>query len=375
MREIHLYLLVLTFCLINPSGILAQKEEKTNSDDYLNLSWKKVATKMPEDWYATDEAKQVAENVLLCQKNIGGWAKNKPYHHHFSEEDKQQFITSKSEVGATFDNGSTIMEMMFLTHVYAHFNEERYKTAFIKGLDYIFESQYENGGWPQFYPFRQGESVAYAANITYNDDAMVNVLKLLRDIVYEKENYSVLQLNETYKQNAKKALDKGIDCILKTQIVVNDTPTVWCAQHDAITLAPTNARKFELASFSGSESEEIVQFLMTIKNPSKELINSVDCAVKWFESHKIEGIKLVTEQDSIGKKNIVVIQDKTAPAMWARFYDLETEKPFFCDRDGIKKNSLAEIGFERRNGYDWYTTDPAMLLTKYTLWKEKLNSK
>lgn len=375
MRKTHYYILVLTFCLINNAGLLAQKQEKANSDDYLNLSWKHVATKMPEDWYGTDAAKQVAENVLLCQKDIGGWAKNKPYHHQFTDDVKQQFIISKSEVGATFDNGSTIMEMMFLTKVYVHFKEEKYKTAFIKGLSYIFESQYENGGWPQFYPFRNGENVAYAANITYNDDAMVNILELLRDIVYEKENYLVLQLNETYKQIAKQALDKGIDCILKTQIVVNGTPTVWCAQHDAVTLAPANARKYELASFSGSESEEIVQFLMTIRNPSKELINSVDCAVKWFENHKIEGIKLVTEKDSNGKQDKVVVEDKTAPVMWARFYDLETEKPFFCDRDGIKKNSLAEIDYERRNGYDWYTKDPAGLLTKYATWREKLNPK
>jgi PelA/Pel-15E family pectate lyase len=375
MRKNHFYLLVLTFYLINNSGLLAQKQEKANSDDYLNLSWKQVATKMPEDWYGTDAAKQVAENVLLCQKDIGGWAKNKPYHHQFTDDVKQQFIASKSEVGATFDNGSTIMEMIFLTNVYAHFKEEKYKTAFIQGLDYIFESQYENGGWPQFYPFRQGESVAYSANITYNDDAMVNILELLRDIVYEKENYLVLQLNETYKQNAKQALDNGIDCILKTQIIVNGTPTVWCAQHDAVTLAPTNARNYELASFSGSESEEIVQFLMTNRNPSKELINSVYYAVKWFENHKIEGIKLIIEKDNNGKKDKVVVEDKTAPAMWARFYDLETEKPFFCDRDGIKKNNLADIGYERRNGYDWYTKDPASLLTKYTTWKEILNSK
>lgn len=113
---------------------------------------------------------------------------------------------------------------------------------------------------------------------------------------------------------------------------------------------------------------------MTIRNPSQELINSVDFAVKWFEDHKIEGIMLVKEKDNNGKNDLVVVKDNSAPAMWARFYDLDTEKPFFCDRDGIKKNTLAEIGYERRNGYSWYTTAPAMLLTNYTSWKEKLNS-
>lgn len=369
MRTFH-FLILFIFGIFSVS-VYAQKQEKESQEDYLKLSWKHVATKMPADWYGTNEAKLVAENVLLCQKEIGGWAKNKPYHHIFTNEEKQEFIRSKSEIGATFDNGATIMEMEFLSRVYSNFKDERYRSAFIKGLDYIFEAQYDNGGWPQFYPFRHGKSVAYASNITYNDDAMVNILKLLRDIIYEKDEYPALALADTYKQRAEQALEKGIGCIIKTQIIVNGKPTVWCAQHDAVTLAPANARKYELASFSGTESAGIAQFLMTIRNPSKEIINSVDYAVSWFEGHKIEGIKLVDEKDSDGKKNLVVIEDKTAPAIWARFYDLETENPFFCDRDGIKKNSIAEIGYERRNGYDWYTPDPVKLINKYREWKNK----
>ena len=38
-----------------------------------------------------------------------------------------------------------------------------------------------------------------------------------------------------------------------------------------------------------------------------------------------------------------VIDDPAAPALWARFYDLETGKPFFCGRDGIKHDSLDQI--------------------------------
>ena len=57
--------------------------------------------------------------------------------------------------------------------------------------------------------------------------------------------------------------------------------------------------------------------------------------------------------------------------MWARFYDLETELPYVCDRDGIKKKSLEEIGYERRNGYSWYTDKPQEVLGKYPVWKAK----
>jgi pectinesterase len=375
MKEFVLKLKITAICLTVSQIIFAQQQVTTDSKEYLELAWKQVATKMPADWYGSDEAKRVAENVLLSQKEIGGWAKNKPYHHNFTGEEKNEFASSRSEVGATFDNGSTIMEMIFLSKVFNYSNDERYRTAFIKGLDYIFLSQYGNGGWPQFFPFRKGESVAYAAHITYNDNAMVNILKLLRDIVYDKEEFRSMKLDDVCKQKAADALNKGIGCIVKTQIVVDGTPTVWCAQHDAATLAPANARKFELASFSGTESAEIAEFLMTVKNPSKEVIYAVDCAVKWFDAHKIEGIKLVKEKASNGKKDLIVVADESAPVLWARFYDLETGKPFFCDRDGIKKSTIAEIGYERRNGYDWYSTTPSRLASKYKSWKEKLDSK
>ena len=51
--------------------------------------------------------------------------------------------------------------------------------------------------------------------------------------------------------------------------------------------------------------------------------------------------------------------------------ELDNNKPFFCDRDGIKKYSLAEIGPERRNGYAWYISTPEKVLKKYPKWKEK----
>jgi pectinesterase len=155
--------------------------------------------------------------------------------------------------------------------------------------------------------------------------------------------------------------------------MVNDKPTVWCAQHDEITLLPAKARSYELPSFSGGESVGIILYLLSIKNPSPEIKSAIMGAVGWFESHKIEGIRLDTEITKEGTKTRIVVEDKNAPPMWARFYDLETEKPYFCDRDGIKKSSLAEIGDNRRNGYSWYQTGPAKVLQKYPLWLIKNN--
>jgi PelA/Pel-15E family pectate lyase len=58
--------------------------------------------------------------------------------------------------------------------------------------------------------------------------------------------------------------------------------------------------------------------------------------------------------------------------MWARFYQIGTDKPIFCSRDGIPKDTLAEISYERRTGYSWLGRYPAGLLAKeYPAWRKK----
>ncbi|MFK7922646.1 MAG: pectate lyase [Bacteroidia bacterium] len=354
--------LVLVVCLLlSALASLAQSSEP----GYLDKKWKQVATQMPETWYGSGEAKIVAENVLLSQKEIGGWEKNKAYHRPFSASEKAHYTQDKAEIGATFDNDATITELRFLAKMYAQIKDERYKEAFERGLEYIFVSQYDNGGWPQFYPLREG----YYSHITFNDDAMVNIMEFLDEIASEKELFAALKLDQLTKTKVRKSFEQGIDCILKTQIKVNDKLTVWCAQHDVKTLAPAQARSYELASFSGAESVDIVLLLMKVANPSPEIIAAINGAVKWFEAHKIEGIKLEQEIDQNGKKNRIVVEDQAAPPLWGRFYDLESSKPYFCSRDGIKKSTLAEISHERRNGYSWYTNAPAKVLQQYPEWQ------
>jgi PelA/Pel-15E family pectate lyase len=358
---------VLVFCTVS---CFAQNEVAKKGKSFLDKSWKEIATKMPDEWYGSNESISVADSVLKYQTQIGGWAKNNNYHRGFNQEEWIQ-ITATG-IGATIDNGATTTEMLFLAKMHSKVKDERYAQSFNKAFNYILEAQYANGGWPQFYPFRKGRSIAYNSHITYNDDAMLHVMQFLKAIKDEAPVYASMNISIAMKSKAIKALEKGIDCVLKTQIQVNNLPTVWCAQHDEVTLLPANARAYELASYSGSESVGLALFLMEINNPSKEIINAVKGAVTWFTNHKIEGIKL--EQVTInGEKDRVVVEDKNAPPMWARFYDLDTELPFFCDRDGIKRKVFGELGYNRRNGYSWYTQAPEKLLANYPSWVKKWN--
>jgi len=172
-------------------------------------------------------------------------------------------------------------------------------------------------------------------------------------------------------------VERGIDCILKTQYVQHGKLTAWCAQYDEKTLQPAKARNFELPSLSGSETVGIVEFLMKIENPSLEIRKSIDSAVAWLQEVKMPGYTIKTIKDPKQPKGFDrVIEPEPSSTIWARFYDLETNKPIYVGRNSEKKNSLAEIEYERRTGYGYAGTWPETLLAKeYPAWQQKWEKK
>ncbi len=317
----------------------------------------------------------IADNMLIAQRNIGGWAKTldgktqpPPYDKIW---DATMRATIHDEIGrndATIDNKATTREIAYLAESFDETKNAEYKIGAERGIAYLLEMQYPNGGFPQFYP----DSSGYRKHITFNDDAMIRALEVLKDVSESKKPYQ--NVGSAFREKAKKAVERGIDCILKTQIIKNGKPTIWCAQHDYRTLQPTKARSYELPSFSGEESVKIIAFLMAIEKPSPEIKKAIKSAVSFFEDIKITGFKTSRIKDATQKlgEDMIVIADPNAKPMWARFYDLETQKPFFSGRDGVKKSTLAEIENERRIHYAWYGVWPTELLAKkYPQWLKK----
>lgn len=331
------------------------------------VKWQDCLRQSP-DWYGSAEAIRVAENLLLFQREIGGWQKNTEMADPLSPAKKAEVNDLKEQNDATIDNGATTTQMVYLARVFNATKQERFKAGFLKGLDYLLKAQYANGGWPQYYPRLTG----YYKHITFNDDAMIHVMTLLREVARKDAAYTFV--DEARRSKSERAVQKGIDCILKTQVKVGGKLTVWCAQHDEVRLAPANARAYEKISLSGSESVGIVRFLMEIETPNKAVVESIEAAVSWFGAVKLAGIKVVEKSDSAqpNGKDRVVVQDAQAGPLWARFYEIGTNRPIFCGRDGVIKYSMAEIEHERRNGYSWYTASAAQLLARdYPAWQQR----
>lgn len=276
-------------------------------------------------------------SILSNQQSDGGWKKN-------------YTVTSGEWASSTIDNGATYTEIRKLAAEYTNTKNNKYSQAVIKGINFLLNMQYANGGWPQVY-----NSSSYHKHITYNDDAMINVMILLDDVANKKGDFSFI--DSTLSNKCKTAVNKGVDCILNTQVTFNGTLTIWGQQHDEITLKPTSARAYEVSSLCSKESAVIVKFLKTRPSTTK-IANSIKAAESWFKSSKLTGIKVVKTSS-----DVVVVKDSSVTTpIWARFYEIGTNKPIFVGRDSIVKYNLSDIEQERRTGYSWYGTWPSSLV-------------
>ncbi len=324
----------------------------------------------------------IAENMLLYQRSNGGWPKHfqgdkkVDYKKQLTEDERKELQAGFAEgIDATIDNDATTKEIRYLAKAFKQTQNKTYLKAAEKGIEYLLKAQYGNGGWPQFYP----DFSLYRSEITYNDNAMINVLNVLLDVVRKTNDMEVVvadlgKVDTSYIHRCSLSVERGVDCILKTQLKQNGKLTAWCAQYDAKTLQAAKARMYELPSLSGAESVGIVRFLMRIDNPSNEIIAAINGATGWFNKVKITGYKFIDIKapNEPSGRDRVFVPDSTGGVIWARFYDLDTNEPFFSGRDSQRKKTIAEVENERRIGYAWYGNWPEKLLTtEYPAWRAK----
>ncbi len=340
----------------------------------------------PEASFATDEARKIADNVLSFQTPAGGWSKNMNYTNH-ARQPGERFAPGNAAPPAaaaanarattvdndkpadpswhyvgTFDNDATITQLRFLAHVATALGEKMgapYRDSVRRGLDYAFAAQFPNGGFPQVYPLEGG----YHDTITFNDNALVNVLSFLNEVAEAQNGFTFLTADQ--RTRAAAAVQRGVACILACQIVANGRLTVWCQQHDALTLVPASARNYEMPAQSGSESDDVMIFLMNLPAPSPTIVASVHAAAAWFEKTALRDFAYRPAPDGSGR---TLLKVPGAGPIWARYYEIGTDRPLFGDRDKSIHDDVNEISKERRNGYSWYNNGPERALAHYAKW-------
>lgn len=306
---------------------------------------------------------ETAEKMLLFQRLNGGWPQYNGdptnYKNQLTEEYTVKLKNDKSKNDATIDDNSTTGEINYLMNAYQTTKNSQYKTAAQNGIRYLLISQNNAGGWPQKYPDTSG----YHVNITYNDEAMISVLWIMKKVTDKRAPFE--KVDRKLKRKCETALKNGIECILNTQYIQNGQLTAWCAQHNPYTLKPASARAFEPASLSGKETVGIMQFLKSLNSDDPRIKTSFKAAEKWLNQVKLKDLKLEKFSSEKSPKGYdLKLVPEPGNNLWARFYDLETNEPLFIDRRKIRLERYEDLEVERRTGYAYLGTWPEVLFEK-----------
>ena len=155
----------------------------------------------PADWWTSDDAIKAARNIVTYQVADGGWSKNidmvsrpRAPGDLYDADNENRFpdaadfdkpLDPNWHYIATLDNDSTWMQIRFLAHVTtallaAHREADAapFRASVNLGIEYLLDSEYPNGGWPQVWPLEGG----YHDAITINDDAMTHAVEILHDV-------------------------------------------------------------------------------------------------------------------------------------------------------------------------------------------------
>jgi PelA/Pel-15E family pectate lyase len=300
-------------------------------------------------WFAGWPATFSADNIVSYQSKWGGWPKRMNFSEHGYLGQKYT-----RNWGSTIDNQTTHAQLVFLAKSYDVTGTESSKKSFLRGVNYLLEAQYENGGWPQRYPLDLVGN-DYGDYITFNDDAMVGVMRLLRGIADGEPQYAFVE--ESLRERCATAVQKGLECILRLQVRIEGEPSIWSQQYDEKTLEPRAARAFEPVAICSRESVSVVKYLMEYDNPSPEIIEAVQSAVKWLDRNK-----KVTPEAAAGNGR----------PTWARFYEISGSRALFAGTDSKVKYTLSELSREKRTGYSYGGDYASLFLARdYPAWQKK----
>jgi PelA/Pel-15E family pectate lyase len=228
-------------------------------------------------------AKRVADSIVWGQYPAGGW-------HYLIDFDMPGIQNWYDEAASkcwgweeyyhfygncTFDDDSTTSSVEFLMHLYLKTLDPAYRAPLLKGIEFILEAQYPNGGWPQRYPlsheFPHDGVPDYTSYYTFNDGVIPNCIFLLVE-AWEKLG----------DERCWKAAQRGMDFYLISQ--GPEEQAGWSSQYD-MNLQPAQARSYEPAAWStfgtAARIGELERFYGITGD--RRYLRPIPAAIAWLE--------------------------------------------------------------------------------------------
>lgn len=294
-----------------------------------------------------DVTTSIADLIVALQNEDGGF-QVLPDNYEMSQSETG--LGSMKDVSSIY-NGATTAELKYLAKYITADKPEnsKYQDAFVKGIKYFLSTQLDNGGWTM----NPGSGSGFNADIEVGNNAMTEVLALLSDIAVLNNQDYVFARKVMNVDEIKSAVQKGNDFIVKSQISNNNKKAGWASQYDNsgnVTMGHT----YERESVSSYTTKAVIDYLMTIHNPSQEIIDAVESSYSWLKDVKIaDKEQEVVKDTSMNNGFDVYLVDGSGT--WASNYvyeeATESYRPLYSDVDPTRADQKCV------NVYDLYNLD------------------
>lgn len=208
---------------------------------------------------------------------------------------------------STYDDDVTSDAARFLLRIYLKKLDAKYKPALDKAINFILNSQYPNGGWPQRYPLKHDFSKAghpdYSSFYTFNDD-----------VIWE----NVLFLIHCYETLGEQRFLEPILKGMNFYILVQGKNGAWGQQYN-MKMQVSGARTYEPAAYVPSYT--LNNCLLCLRfyqyTGDRKFLVHIPDAIKWLEK-----VKLPARSTQDGRYT------------YPLFVNPATDKPIYVHRKG-----------------------------------------
>lgn len=275
--------------------------------------------------YYYQAAEQVARALIWGQLDCGGWN----YLIDFAGETSiKEWYATIGKNGwrleefqhyygnATFDDEATSGPAFFLLRLYLEKHDPQYKVPLEKAINFVLESQYPIGGWPQRYPLKydypRNGYPDYSSFITLNDDVHRNNVELLIMCYQTLGNPKLLE-----------PIRRAMNCILLLQQGHPQAGWSWQFTTD---LQPAGARTYEPTGLYSSATYSCIEMMMDYYEYTGEtkFLARIPGAIDFLES-----IKLPKEMHQLYPRKLQSDQE-----LFPSCVELETNEPLYVHRTG-----------------------------------------
>jgi len=266
--------------------------------------------------YYYQAAEKTASAVVWGQSPEGGWnyvvdfAGDRSLKQWYSTIGKNGWRLEEFQHyygNSTFDDDVTSNAARFILRMYLEKMDPKWKPALDKAIDFILESQYPLGGWPQRFPLKYDYNKEghpdYTSYYTFNDD-----------VIWENVNFLV----QCYQMLGQERLLDPIRRGMNFYLISQDSSGGW-GQQLGMNLEAEGARTYEPKALLPRAAYGNAMLLMTFYQYTgdKRYIAHVPDAINWLER-----VKLPENQTAGGRFT------------HSTFVEMGTNKPIYAHRHG-----------------------------------------